>query len=60
MIWKEIHDDQLFVYFNGELIYKKWLLSGNSVTICLHWSWWKHDRDRGDFMAQKETPPSLD
>lgn len=26
MIWKVVRDDQLFVFHDGELIYKKWLI----------------------------------
>lgn len=25
MLWKETQGDQLFVYWNGELIFKRWL-----------------------------------
>ena len=56
MIWKETFDDQLFVYFNGELIYKRWLRDGNGVVFDLHWNYWRADRDRGDFMAQENAP----
>jgi hypothetical protein len=27
---KEIHGDELYVYMNGKLIYKKWLKTGQS------------------------------
>tara|TARA_R110002167_G_scaffold24964_1_gene87131 strand:+ start:7096 stop:7275 length:180 start_codon:yes stop_codon:yes gene_type:complete len=33
MIYKEIKDDQLFVYHNGNLIYKKWLRTSQSVVF---------------------------
>jgi len=33
MITKEIVDNQLFVWYNGSLIYKKWLLTGVSVVF---------------------------
>ena len=28
MFWKEIIDNQLFVYYNGKLLYKRWLKLG--------------------------------
>jgi hypothetical protein len=31
LIWKEIFGNQLFVYWRGELIYKRWLKTGVSV-----------------------------
>lgn len=47
MITKEIIDNQLFVYYNGQLIYKKWLNTEQSVVIekngLLTWS---HERDK--------------
>lgn len=33
MITKEIVDNQLFVWYNGSLIYKKWLLTGVSIVF---------------------------
>ena len=46
MIYKEIKDDQLLVYHNGILIYKKWLKTSQSVVFekvgCPTWS---HERD---------------
>ncbi len=33
MITKEVCDDQLFVFFNGSLIYKKWLKTGQSLVF---------------------------
>jgi len=33
MITKEIINNQLFVYYNGQLIYKKWLLTGQSIVV---------------------------
>ena len=47
MITKEIKDNQLFVYQNGKLIYKKWLSNGNSVIFEKYGSpTWKHERDK--------------
>lgn len=45
MITKEIKHQQLFVYYNGTLIYKKWLDTGNSVVFeeCGS-ATWKHQR----------------
>jgi hypothetical protein len=37
MIWKEVVDNQLFVFYNGELIYKKWLNTGRSIVINKVW-----------------------
>lgn len=28
MIWKKIVGDELYVFFNGQLIYKRWLSLG--------------------------------
>jgi hypothetical protein len=50
MIWKEIRDGQLFVFFNGELIYKKWFKTGQSIVKDLYgivWSPKCHDRIKG-------------
>ena len=33
MITKKVVDDQLFVYYNEELIYKRWLKTGESVVF---------------------------
>ena len=33
MFTKEIINNQLFVYYNGQLIYKKWLLTGHSIVV---------------------------
>ena len=30
-IYKTIKDNQLFLYINGELIYKRWLNTGQSI-----------------------------
>lgn len=32
-VYKEIIDDQLFVYMNGSLIYKRWLKTGQSLVF---------------------------
>jgi len=41
MLWKEIQDDQLFVFWNGTLIYKKWFKWNQSVVLDI-WGgvWW--------------------
>lgn len=41
MLWKEIRDDQLFVFWNGVLIYKKWFRTRQSVILDI-WgcTWW--------------------
>jgi hypothetical protein len=31
--YSEIHDNQVFVYVRGRLIYKKWLNTGRSATF---------------------------
>lgn len=36
MIWKEIRGHQLFVWWNGELIYKRWLETRASVIYDLY------------------------
>jgi hypothetical protein len=50
MITKEIIDNQLFVYHNGRLIYKKWLNTGVSIVCEKHggptWSWERDNDDR--------------
>lgn len=47
MITKEIKDNQLFVYYNGMLIYKKWLNTGNSVVFEKYGHpTWKDERDK--------------
>lgn len=28
MIWKERHGDELYVFYNGQLIYKRWISRG--------------------------------
>lgn len=33
MIWKEIKDNQLYLCMNGELIYKRWLNTGQSFVF---------------------------
>lgn len=33
MIYKEIVDNQLYVYINGKLTYKRWLRTGQSVVF---------------------------
>lgn len=33
MIWKTLVDNQLFVYRNGELIYKRWVWRGHGITF---------------------------
>ena len=33
MIWKEIHGHELYVFWNGILIYKKWLDTGASLVF---------------------------
>lgn len=49
MITKETKDNQLFVYHNGLLIYKKWLDTGESVVFEKHGiPTWKHERDEND------------
>jgi len=46
MITKEIIDNQLFVYYNGVLIYKKWLKTGISLLFDNEGpSTWSYERD---------------
>lgn len=33
MIYKEIINDQLYLYMNGSLIYKRWLKTGQSLVF---------------------------
>lgn len=33
MIQKSIIDNQLYLYMNGKLIYKRWLLTGQSIVF---------------------------
>lgn len=33
MITKKILDNQLFVYYNGSMIYKKWLNTNHSIVF---------------------------
>jgi hypothetical protein len=33
MLWSEYRDSQLFVFRNGELIYKRWDSTGRSVLL---------------------------
>ena len=52
MITKEIKDNQLFVFHNGKLIYKKWLNTGNSIVVEEYGiPTWKAQRDQ----AEKES-----
>lgn len=37
MIWKEIVGQELYVFFNGRLIYKKWLSTGASLVFDYVW-----------------------
>ena len=47
MITKEIIDNQLFVYYNGQLIYKKWLATGQSFVFeSVGMPTWSHERDK--------------
>lgn len=34
MIYKEIVDDQLYVYLNGSLLYKRWLSKSYGMIFC--------------------------
>ena len=43
MIWSEIIKDEVYVYRNGILIYKKWLKQNNSI-IFNNPPNWKHDK----------------
>lgn len=45
MITKEVKDKQLFVYYNGRLIYKRWLNLGYGIVF---------DRDGLPFSANRE------
>ena len=43
MIWSERIKDEVYVYRNGILIYKKWLKQNNSI-IFNNPPNWKHDK----------------
>ena len=49
MIHKKIIDNQLFVYYNGVLFYKRWLKDNSSIIFekCGHPTW-SHQRDEVD------------
>ena len=48
MITKKIIDNQLFVYYNGQLIYKKWLNTGQSIVVEKYGQpTWSSERDMG-------------
>jgi len=36
MIWSERHGDELYVFHNGVLVYKKWFRTGYS-RVFAHW-----------------------
>lgn len=44
MFTKIVHDNQLFVYFNGKLIYKRWLKTGQSLVFEEHGQPWSPKR----------------
>lgn len=46
MIWKEIHGDELYVYFNGEVIYKRWISRGYGVVIDSYRRTWCEPRSQ--------------
>jgi hypothetical protein len=49
MIYKEIIDNQLFVYYNGVLFYKKWLLTQQSVVLEKYgFPTWSFERDENE------------
>ena len=49
MITKEVVDNQLLVYYNGQLIYKKWLATGQSIVLeQTGMPTWSHERDNND------------
>jgi len=33
MMWKTLHGNELFVWWNGELIFKRWLTQGYSMVF---------------------------
>lgn len=34
MIYKEIINNELYVYMNGSLLYKRWLDKGHGIVLC--------------------------
>lgn len=46
MITKEIHGDELYVFYNGRLIYKKWLRTGRSLVFDALGPSWSPKGDR--------------
>ncbi len=47
MMWSKIQDNQLYVFWNGVCIYKKWFRDNTSVITDIRGAWWKADRDEG-------------
>jgi hypothetical protein len=45
MVTKEIVDNQLFVYMNGVLIYKRWLKQNCGMIFCKFGNFKPTDRD---------------
>lgn len=35
MITKQIHGNELYVYMNGSLLYKRWLRNGYGMVFCI-------------------------
>lgn len=55
-ITKEIKDDhEFYLWFNGKLIYKKWLKTGNSI-ICDHGAWGSYTTSSFNDFDLENTP----
>lgn len=37
MFYKEIIGNELYVYFGGSLLYKRWLDQDHGMVFCNHW-----------------------
>lgn len=49
MIWTTVSDDQLFVWWNGQLVFKRWIGTGSNAVFDLHhtFRFWDEDMEVG-------------
>ena len=40
MIYKEVKGNELYIYMNGKLIYKRWLKENKGIVFCDVWGHW--------------------
>lgn len=47
VIWKTVSEDQLFVWWNGQLVFKRWLGTGSNAVFDLHhtFRFWDEDME---------------